>query len=64
MKNRDVSTCIIGASKIEQHEANLGAFDVYKRLTPEQVERIEAIFDNRPTPQLNWRTWQPFPPRR
>jgi aryl-alcohol dehydrogenase-like predicted oxidoreductase len=64
MKNPDVSTAIFGSSRISQHDENLGAMDLYRRMTPELLTQIEEILDNRPTPPLNWRTWQPFPPRR
>ena len=38
-----VSTAILGATKIEQLEDNLGALKVLPKLTNEVVERIEAI---------------------
>jgi hypothetical protein len=31
------------------------ALDVANRLTPETMDRIEDILDNRPTPPKNWR---------
>ena len=46
---------ITGASKVEQVKDNLGALEVVPRLTPEAVERIEAILNNRPAPQENYR---------
>jgi voltage-dependent potassium channel beta subunit len=42
-KNPRVSSVITGASKVEQLQSNLGALAVADRLTPEIVERIEAI---------------------
>jgi len=42
-RNPRVSTVILGASRIEQLHDNLGALAVTPRLTPEIVERIEAI---------------------
>jgi aryl-alcohol dehydrogenase-like predicted oxidoreductase len=64
LKNQDVSTAILGASKVEQLDDTLGALEVYRRMTPELLGQIEEILGNRPTPPLNWRTWQPFAPRR
>lgn len=64
MKNPDVSTAIVGATKVSQIEENLGALDAYAKLTPEILARIETILDNRPTPGMNFRNWKPFPPRR
>jgi voltage-dependent potassium channel beta subunit len=47
--NPNVSTVILGASKISQLDENLGALDVLPKLAPDVVERIEAILDNRPS---------------
>ncbi|MEK8030841.1 aldo/keto reductase [Ideonella sp. DXS29W] len=42
-KNPHVSSVITGASKVEQLHSNLGALAVADRLTPDIIERIEAI---------------------
>ena len=42
-RNPRVSTVILGASRIEQLQDNLGALAVTPKLTPEVVERVEAI---------------------
>jgi aryl-alcohol dehydrogenase-like predicted oxidoreductase len=42
-KNPRVSTVITGASKVAQLQDNLGAVDVAARLTPELMQRIEAL---------------------
>lgn len=62
--NKDVSTAIIGATKLEQLEDSLGAIDVAKRWTPEMEKKVEEVMQNMPEPPLNWRTWQNFPSRR
>ena len=62
--NKDVSTAIFGASKISQVDDNLKALEICKKLTKEILERIEKIFGTRPETSLNYKTWQPFPPRR
>jgi len=46
--NPAVSTVILGASLLEQLTQNLQALEVLPRLTPEAVDRIETILDNRP----------------
>ena len=46
--NPNVSTVILGASKMAQLEENLGAIDVLPKLDDEVVERIEAVLQNRP----------------
>lgn len=48
LKNEDVSTVILGASRTEQLVENLRAVDHYHRLTADVMDRIEAILDNRP----------------
>ncbi len=55
LANPRVSTVITGASGPEQVRENLAAAEVVERLTPEVMERIEAILDNRPTPEQDWR---------
>ncbi|MGD1958304.1 MAG: potassium channel beta subunit family protein [Fulvivirga sp.] len=48
LKNEDVSTVILGASKTGQLEENLKAFDVLPQLTDEVMEKIDALLENRP----------------
>lgn len=46
--NPNVSTVITGASRPEQVTENMKALDVLPKLTPEVLERIEGILDNKP----------------
>ncbi|MCZ4410375.1 aldo/keto reductase [Cryomorphaceae bacterium 1068] len=48
LKNENVSTVILGASKTSQLEENLKAVEVTPKLTEDVMERIEAILDNKP----------------
>jgi len=48
LKNPHVSTVILGASRLDQLEENLKSLDAVGTLTPDVMERIEAIVDNRP----------------
>jgi len=48
LKNPNVSTVILGASRLSQLEDNLGSLDAVGILTPDVMDRIEAIVDNRP----------------
>jgi len=50
--NPNTSTVILGASRPEQVLENLKAIDVMPKLTPEVLERIEKILDNKPEPAL------------
>jgi len=47
-KNPNVSTVILGASKPEQILENVKALDLIEKLTPEVMEEIEQILDNKP----------------
>lgn len=53
--NRDVSTVITGASRPEQITENLKALDLVDRLTPEVMDRIEGVLQNKPVPPRDWR---------
>lgn len=44
LKNPFVSTVITGASRVEQVHENMKASDVVEKITPEIMERIDAIF--------------------
>lgn len=46
--NPNVSTVILGATKIEQINDNIGALALLDKLTPEVKEEIEAVLDNKP----------------
>jgi voltage-dependent potassium channel beta subunit len=46
--NPNVSTVILGASRMAQLDENLDALDVLPKLTADVVERIEGVLDNRP----------------
>ena len=47
-KNPNVSTVILGASKVYQLEETLGALDIMPLITDEIQARIEAIVNNKP----------------
>jgi voltage-dependent potassium channel beta subunit len=47
-KNPNVSTVILGASRVEQLEETLGSLDLLPLLTNEVLESIDTILDNRP----------------
>lgn len=49
LKNPNVSTTITGASRVSQVKENMKAMDLVAKLTPDVMERIEAILDNKPS---------------
>lgn len=50
IKNENVSTVILGASKPEQIAENCKALQLLPKLTPEVLDEIEKILDNKPAP--------------
>ncbi|MBI4673284.1 MAG: aldo/keto reductase [Chloroflexi bacterium] len=48
LKNPDLSSVILGASHVEQLTENLGALEITPKLTPEVMERIEGVLQNKP----------------
>jgi aryl-alcohol dehydrogenase-like predicted oxidoreductase len=50
LANKNVSSAITGASRPEQCYEAVKAIDAYKLLTPEIMEEIETILDNKPVP--------------
>jgi voltage-dependent potassium channel beta subunit len=49
LKNPNVSTVMLGASKASQLEQNLRALNIVSRLTPDVMEQIDSIVQNKPT---------------
>jgi voltage-dependent potassium channel beta subunit len=49
-KNENVSTVILGASKLNQLEENLKALEVLPLLSNEVMEKIDGILGNKPAP--------------
>ena len=50
LKNPNVSTVILGASRLSQLEENLTAVDIVDQLTDDVMEHIEEVLDNKPDP--------------
>lgn len=48
LKNPYLSSVILGASRVEQLQENLGAENILPKLTPEVMERIENVLQNKP----------------
>ena len=55
LKNPNISTTITGASRVEQVVENMKAIDYVEKLTPDLMERIETILDNKPAKETDWR---------
>jgi voltage-dependent potassium channel beta subunit len=48
LKNEDVSTVILGASKLPQLEDTMGSIEQVDKLTTEVMDKIEEILENKP----------------
>jgi aryl-alcohol dehydrogenase-like predicted oxidoreductase len=63
--NKDVSTCLLGASKVSQLEENLKCLDLKAKWSKEIEDKIDAVIAaNKPEQELNWRNMTPRPNRR
>jgi len=55
LKNPNVSTVITGASKPQQVSENMKAMEFMEKLTPDVMEHIELVLDNKPEPVSDYR---------
>lgn len=55
LNNPNVSTVILGASKMEQLKENLTAIDVVKSIDEKLMSEIDSIFDNKPEPPKDFK---------
>lgn len=55
LKNPHVSSVITGASKPQQVSENMQVLDFIDNLTPDVMERIEAVLGNKPEPVSDYR---------
>ena len=62
--NRDVSTCILGFTRLSQVEENLKALELYHKWNEEIEKRVEAALGNAPETTMDWRSWKPLEQRR
>ena len=62
IKNKDISTAILGAMKPEQLKENIASLEVYKKLTEENLEEIETILKNAPKGETDYFNFKPICP--
>lgn len=62
--NKDVSTCILGFTKISQVEENLKAVELLAKWTDDIEKRVRDIFKNDPDAEMEFRSWAPMKNRR
>ena len=54
IKNKNVSTIIIGITNPEQLKENLNCLSVVENLSSRQIEDIDEILDNKPEPYAGY----------
>ena len=54
---KDTSTAILGFSRVQQVEENIGAIGLLERWNKEIEQKVGAILNNTPELEMNWRTW-------
>jgi aryl-alcohol dehydrogenase-like predicted oxidoreductase len=52
--NPNVSTVILGATKVAQIEDNCKAMALLPKITPEIMQKIEDVLANKPTPPASY----------
>ena len=64
LRNKDVTTALVGASRPAQLVENYKALDLYHQWTPEIEKKCGEILGNSPQTLINWMNWTPLPQRR
>lgn len=64
LASTDVSTLIIGFSKISQLDDNIKALELYAKWDKDLESRIEALLANGPDPRVDFRQFAPMQQRR
>ena len=64
LASHDVSTLIIGFSKVEQLEENVKAIEIYQKWNKDLEARIQTLLGNNPEPRIDFRCFAPLPQRR
>ena len=54
LKNKDISTVLLGASKVSQLKENLNAIKIAKKMNKQHMLDIDNIVKNKPKPIENW----------
>jgi aryl-alcohol dehydrogenase-like predicted oxidoreductase len=62
--SNDVSTLILGFSKISQLDENVKALELYNKWSKTLEGKIEKILENPVDPAINFRVFAPIPQRR
>lgn len=64
IKNPNVSTCILGTSKVDQLQENFKALDIVEKIDDKVEAEIDEILGNSPMQEVYWRTIEVLDKRR
>lgn len=64
ISNTDVSTALLGFSRLSQVDENLKALELYHKWNADIEKKIEGILGNGPEPTIDFRRWAPMEQRR
>lgn len=64
LANQDTSTALVGFTKMDYIDDNLTALKLLENWTVDLEKQIEAVLDNAPEIEMNWRSWAPGVTRR
>lgn len=62
--NKDVSTCLLGFSKLSQVDENLKAMEIYRKWNKDIEKKIRDVLGNEPEVDMDFEKWAPLPMRR
>ena len=64
LASNDVSTVILGFTRIEQVEENMKALELYGKWNLDIEKRVRDILENEPESDMDWRKWSAQEQRR
>ena len=64
ISNKDVSSCLLGFTKVSQVEENLKALELYYKWNEEIEKKCQEILGTDPEADMDFRKWAPMPQRR
>lgn len=64
LANTDVSTVILGFTRLSQVDENIKALELYEKWNADIEKKCKDALDNEPESDMDWRKWAPLEQRR
>jgi len=64
LANQDVSTVILGFTRLEQVDENLKSLELFAKWNEQIEKKVRAVLNNEPETDMDWRKWGPLDQRR